>query len=232
MDEGAQLHDCRPAGGNRMSGDGTLQVHPLAGLGHVKVHGRTTGSLTPLTLFWTGSALELNVEASELWIEVESGYDQYEPWISIIINGAPVSRQMLTAGRYWICVFRGMNGSTVKNIRIVKELQAMSGDPGSYLQLHAVRTDGTFLPVEAKLYKLEFIGDSITSGEGVIGAQAEEDWIPAWFSAVHNYTEMTAAAVNAEYRVISQSGWGVLTGWDNNPHAYIRASMRSAHGSP
>ena len=38
-----------------------------------------------------------------------------------------------------------------------------------------------------------------------------------WFSAVLNYTALTADALDAEYRVLSQSGWGVLTGWDNNP---------------
>jgi len=27
--------------------------------------------------------------------------------------------------------------------------------------------------------------------------------------------------MNAEYRIISQSGWGVLTSWDNNPYANI-----------
>ena len=32
---------------------------------------------------------------------------------------------------------------------------------------------------------------------------------------------MVAQAMNAEYRIISQSGWGVLTGWDNNPHSNI-----------
>lgn len=204
-----------------MSSQEALQVITLAEIPQLKIHGRTTGVLAPVTLFWTGSAVELNVRASELWIEVESGYDQYESWISILINDVPVSRQMLAAGRYWLCVFRGMNPGTVKKIRIVKEVQAMSGDPGCYLQFHAVRTDGDFLPVEAKPYKVEFIGDSITSGEGVIGARAEEDWIPAWFSGVHNYTAMTAEAIDAEYRVISQSGWGVLTSWDNNPQGNI-----------
>ncbi|KAI7253061.1 hypothetical protein KC345_g11418 [Hortaea werneckii] len=32
---------------------------------------------------------------------------------------------------------------------------------------------------------------------------------------------MTAETVDAEYRVISQSGWGVLTSWDNNPQGNI-----------
>ncbi|MCL6663040.1 SGNH/GDSL hydrolase family protein [Paenibacillus amylolyticus] len=199
----------------------SLKVTALPDVHNLKVHGRTTGELAPLTLFWTGSAVELNVQGSELWVELESQYDMYESWISILINGVPVSRQMLVAGRYWVCVFRGMNADVVKNVRIVKDVQAMSGDPGCSLQIHAVKSDGAFLPVREKPYKIEFIGDSITSGEGAIGAKAEEDWIPMWFSAIHNYTYMTAEALNAEYRVISQSGWGVLTSWDNNPKGNI-----------
>lgn len=199
----------------------SLKVTALPDVHNLKVHGRTTGELAPLTLFWTGSAVELNVQGAELWVELESQYDMYESWISILINGVPVSRQMLVAGRYWVCVFRGMNADVVKNVRIVKDVQAMSGDPGCSLQIHAVKSDGAFLPVREKPYKIEFIGDSITSGEGAIGAKAEEDWIPMWFSAIHNYTFMTAEALNAEYRVISQSGWGVLTSWDNNPKGNI-----------
>lgn len=204
-----------------MKGNENLKVQALSDIEYLKVHGRTTGCLSPLTLFWTGSAIEFNVRGSELWIEVEVDYDNYEPWISIVMNSVSVSRQMLTAGRYWICVFRGMNNSVLKNVRIVKDLQAMSEDPACALQIHAVKVDGEFLPVEEKPYKIEFIGDSITSGEGTIGAKAEEDWIPMWFSAIHNYTAMTAEALNADYRIISQSGWGVLTSWDNNPHANI-----------
>jgi hypothetical protein len=198
-----------------------LKVYSMSDIKNLKVHGRTTGCLTPLTLFWTGSAIELNAKGSELWIEVEVDYDTYEPWISIVINAVPVSRLMLTAGRYWVCIFRGMNKTTIKNVRIVKEVQAMSGDPGCSMQIHAVKSDGEFMPVETKLYKFEFIGDSITSGEGAIGAKKEEDWISMWFSALNNYSAMTADALNADYRIVSQSGWGVLTSWDNNPHANI-----------
>lgn len=201
-----------------MSEEKQLKTYALNEIEYMKVHGRTSGQLSPLTLFWTGSAVELNAKGSELWIEVEAGYDVYEPWIGIVINSAPVSRLMVTKGRHWICVFRGMNQDWVKNVCIVKEVQAMSGDPGCFLQIHSVKFDGLFLPIEEKPYKIEFVGDSITSGEGIIGAQGEEDWIPMWFSATSNYTALTANALNAEYRVLSQSGWGVFTSWDNNPH--------------
>ena len=198
-----------------------LKLQTITELKEKKIHGRIGTVTLPLTLFWTGSALELNCRASELWIEVEADYELYEPWISIQINLEKVSRMMLPKGRQWICVFRGMNKDIVKNVRIVKETQAMSGDPRCCLKLHQVKTDGSFESVEEKPYKLEFIGDSITSGEGAVGAKQEEDWIPMWFSAIDNYTAMTAKRVNADYRVISQSGWGVLTSWDNNPKGNI-----------
>lgn len=198
-----------------------LKVYALTEIENLKVHGRTTGNLTPLTLFWTGSAIELNGKGAELWIEVEVAFDTYEPWISIVIDSVPIARQMLIAGRYWICIFREMNENTVKNVQIVRDVQAMSGDPGCSLQIHAAKFDGEFLPIKEKPFKFEFIGDSITSGEGAIGAIGEEDWIPMWFSAINNYSKITAAAMNAEYRIMSQSGWGVLSGWDNNPHSNI-----------
>jgi hypothetical protein len=195
-----------------------LKIYALSDINHLKVHGRTTGCLSPLTLFWTGSAIELNAKGTELWIEIEADCDTYEPWISIVINSSTVGRQMLNAGKHWICVFRGMSEDTVKNVRIVKDVQAMNEDPGHYMQIHNVKFDGEFLPIEEKPFKIEFIGDSITSGEGVIGAKEEVDWISMWFSAISNYSAMTADALNAEYRIISQSGWGVLTSWANNPH--------------
>ncbi|RUS49004.1 SGNH/GDSL hydrolase family protein [Cohnella sp. AR92] len=200
-----------------MSANEKLIHYELSEIENVKIHGRTAGGRSPLALFWTGSAVEFNARGSELWIEIEGDYDQYEPWISILINSAPVGRQMVQKGKSWVCVFRGMNAEVVKNVRIVKDVQAMSGDPSHSLRIHGAKFDGEFLPVEDKPRRIEFIGDSITSGEGAIGAKPEEDWIPMWFSAIDNYAYRTAAALNADYRVLSQSGWGVMTSWDNVP---------------
>lgn len=187
----------------------------------LKVWGRTNGVLTPLTVFWTAGGIELHVRASELWLEIETDYDCYELWGSVLVNGAHISRQMLPKGKSWLCLFRNMNPETDKTVRFMRDLQAMSDDMGAKLQIHAVRTDGDFLPVEERKYKLEFIGDSITSGEGTIGAKEELDWISMFFSSVHDYPTLVSAECNAEYHVISQSGWGVLSGWDNNPHCAL-----------
>lgn len=182
----------------------------------LKVHGRTTACRAPLTLFWTAGGFECNVTGSELWVELEVTFSMYEPWLSYTVNGSWVGRQMLPKGRYWLPLFRGMSPQSVKNVRIFKDLQAMSDDGSSYIHVHALRHDGQFFPVADKPVKIEFIGDSITSGEGLFGARKEQDWIPMFFSAVKSYAHQAAEKLDAEYRVFSQSGWGVHNAWDNN----------------
>jgi lysophospholipase L1-like esterase len=66
------------------------------------------------------------------------------------------------------------------------------------------------------------LGDSITSGEGDIGGGAFPwDWCSMIFSAENNYAVMVGEAMNADIRVLSQSGWGVGSAWNNNPHEAI-----------
>lgn len=196
----------------------TLKIDEIK---NIKINGRTTKNISPLTLFWTGSGFEVNVKASELWMDVEIDYNEYEQWISVEINGVAVSRQMLTKGRYNICLFRGMNKELVKNVRVYKDVQAMSDDDKSMFLVHGLKTDGSFEKVEDKNIKIEFIGDSITSGEGSIGAKIEDDWISMWFTALNNYAVITSKELNADFRIISQSGWGVLSSWENDPKAAL-----------
>ena len=191
--------------------------YSLNNIAHYNVYGRTTECRAPLTLFWTGSGIEFNIKASELWIEFETDYEMYEQWISVSINGAFLSRQMLNKGKQTVCIFRNMNPEEPKEVRIYKEVQAMSADDHAMLLIHNIITDGDFLPIQAKSRRIEVIGDSITSGEGSIGAKKEQDWVSMIFSACRNYTTLLGHKLDADVRVISQCGWGVLSSWDNHP---------------
>lgn len=187
----------------------------------IKVHGRTVQDRDPVKLIWTGSAIELNVKCSELYIELESCYVDYENWISIMINGSFIARQMLKKEKEWIPVFRMRNPEKVTNVRIIKDVQAMSCDPEHCINVYAVKLDGEILPVEDRPLKIEFIGDSITSGEGTIGTGPDEDWISMFFCHPFSYPYLVAKKMNADYRVLSQSGWGVYASWDNNPSSAL-----------
>ena len=178
-----------------------------------RILGRTASNRRPLTLFWTGAGLVLNVRASELWVEIEADFSTYEPWLDVLIDGALSQRRMLEKGRQSICVFRGADPQMLREVRILRDTQAMQADEKTLLQLVSVSTDGSFEPVKEPKLKIEFIGDSITSGEGCCGALQEMSWIPAVFSCVDNYAAMTAKLLDAESYWISQSGWGVYCDW-------------------
>lgn len=187
----------------------------------IKIHGRVGTNTDRLTLFWTASGFECNITGTEFWIEVEVSYHTFEPWFSYTINGDWIARQALPCGRYWIPLFRNMNPNLVKNVRFFKDSQAMHVDGDCLIQIHSIRYDGEFSNVQDSPMKIEFIGDSITSGEGLFGATTEWDWIPMFFSSLRDYSYLTSKLLNAEYRVFSQSGWGVYHSWDNNPKASI-----------
>ena len=186
----------------------------VAALPQVRILGRTTGKDT-VNLFWTGSGIEMIYTGSELWVEINADYDAFEPWLAVELNGAQISRFPVNKGKTLICLFRGMTAGKPKHVRILKEVQAMHQDPVHMVQILGLQYgDGEFLPLPEPKYRLEFVGDSITSGEGTMGAVGEEDWISAFFSARNTYPRMVADALSAEYRVVSQSGWGIVTGWD------------------
>jgi len=176
----------------------------------------------PLALFWGASALEVNVKAKELWIQVSSQYDTFEPWIAIDVNGSPTQRFLVHAGEpQWVCVAANMNPEKENLITIYKDTQPMSGEAHHSLFIHkaGLSDEGSFVPVKPRKCKIEFIGDSITSGEGLAGNPDEQDWITQWFCASKTYAVKVAKNLCADWSMFSQCGWGLCWGWNGDIHS-------------
>lgn len=197
----------------------TMQLNEYIPSEHpnILIHGRTS-SVSPLSLFWTGSGIELYTTGTQLYINLESGFQLYEQWIRIVVNDYTTIRMPLQKGTQSICVFHHMTPGGVKHVRLIKEVQPMQDDPDSFLKVCSVQCDGQLLPAPERKRKIEFIGDSITSGEGLAGTRETCDWVSMIFTTEHHYALETCKHLNADYRIISQSGWGVYAGWDNNPN--------------
>lgn len=176
-------------------------------------------NLPEINLFWAASALKINVKACEVWAVFESDYDSNEPWVSIFLNGSRISRFMIEkSGEKSVCLVRGLNSQVENEICIYKDTQPMPGDTKHSLKVKNISLDdnGKFCEIKPAKMKIEFIGDSITSGEGLAGAPEQMEWIPSVFVGSESYAAQVSRYFEADFSVFSQCGWGLCWGWDGN----------------
>lgn len=161
-------------------------LHPLG-----RFHMETAQRAGVLPLFWSGSGLELCFTGNRLELILDAAFQNLEPWISLELNGAPLIRMPLAQGGT-IVPLRLPDGAP-SHIRLLKETQPMPDENNARLWVSGIRwSGGDFLPLPDPACRLEFIGDSLTSGEGLYGAKAEEEWLSAWFSARTSFPQRTA----------------------------------------
>ncbi len=205
-----------------------LVYHEIKSVKEVKVHGRQPLPARAekqdfIPLLFNGAAVEFITDSSEVWLTVETNSGFHEPWVAYEINGAVMGRQMLLPGVHEICIFRSMSAGVQKRVKFYRELQAMGEDADCRILVKGIKADGAFFPVPEAKAKIEFIGDSITSGEGTYGASDDWDWIPMYMSFSRNYANIISRKLNADVRMFSQGGWGVYCGWDNDVRHNIPA---------
>ncbi|MBO4510994.1 MAG: hypothetical protein J5718_06585 [Lachnospiraceae bacterium] len=177
--------------------------------------GRTITDQEGTALFWTGSGVEFNILSKNLYVNIECGYDNIEIMLDIILDGERTQKLVLDKGLKRYQVFSGMYGEKPVNVRIIRDTQNMPEETNSFLIIKSFETDGNLVDPPVYTSNIEFIGDSLTSGEGC-GLTKRIEWIPVIFDAVESYTYKTAKLLNARYSVLSQSGWGLYASWDNN----------------
>lgn len=181
--------------------------------------------LNPLTLFWMASGIECAVTEAELYADIECDYKCYRPWISVWINGKRTARFAPEKGRSRICLVP--SPAPLTRIQILKESQAMAGDSAHRFCIHGFCTNSEkavpdiFMPLEPKKYVFECIGDSITCGEGLEDSVPGKAWNPAWQGTRNHFALILSQRFNADISIIAQSGWGLLCGWNNDPHCTI-----------
>lgn len=188
-----------------------------------RILGRTgyDNSDKPLALFWGASALEINIKSKEVWALISCNWTTHESWVAVEVNGYQTNRFIASKEPQWVCVARNLNVEKENLISIIKDTQAMAGDAEHVLFIHEIglSDDGKFCALPERKLNIEFIGDSITSGEGLAGNPDEMDWIAQWMCASKTYARQTAKNLNANLSVVSQCGWGLCWGWDGNIHS-------------
>lgn len=176
---------------------------------------------TILPLYWTGSGFELRFTGTELWIEYESRSEDQDDWIRVALNGTTMLRMPLHKGSGKICLLRSLPEGQTWKVRLYKETQPQPTTESYSLALYSLSCDGELLPPPERSCRIECLGDSITSGEGLAGPVSLVGWSSNIFSSEGHYIFRAADRLNAEVRIVSMSGWGIYCGWNGDRSANL-----------
>ena len=183
----------------------------------LRILGRMDRERWPLALDWTGSGVELQFKGSDLWAELEAPAKEPIMWMMVLTDGKPVARFPVEPGVRFYPLVLGMDAEHSRTVTLMKETQCMPDSPEATVLLRTLRMNGEAEELKPRDLKIEFIGDSLTSGEGSLAPRDNDEWITIWFSACGNYSQVACQILNAERRIISQSGYGVCWNWEHNP---------------
>ena len=136
-----------------------LKEYKPSEIDSLKIHGRRTTCLDPVTLFWTGSGIEMNIRANVVKLRCRADYSAFEPWIDVLVEGVRYQKRPLEKGANEITIWRGNEVSSesdipLRNIKIIRDTPAMGSDGDTLIQIEAIITDGTFETVEDPKLKI------------------------------------------------------------------------------
>ena len=137
------------------------------------------------------------------------------------MDGAPVCRFPLIPGTHRYPLLQGMDGEIVHEIAVVRDSQPVEGSDLGPVVIESVTTDGTPAAPAERPYLIEFLGDSLTVGEGTLGPQSAGEWRMIWISVLSAFPALVSERLHADMRVIALGGWGASRSWDNNPECRI-----------
>ena len=178
----------------------------------IRLMGRMDPEQRPTALDWTGSGMEFRFRGTAAWAKLEAPAASSIMWMIVLADGAPVTRFPVEPGIRMYPLLLGLEAEQERTVTLMKETQCMPGNPEATVLLHSLRIEGELLELPERDCRIEFIGDSLTSGEGALAARDNMEWVTPWFTARGNYSWYACEALNAERSILSQSGWGV--NWD------------------
>ena len=163
----------------------------------VNIYGRHDVINGELILYHSASGMEIAIDGDFLKIVLHSTGKSY---MRVYIDGSKEGER--------ITVFEGEKEYTVRigvktgrhTVRIVKATE----ESAAIWTVKALVAN-LLAPPQKPRFKMEFIGDSITAGYGVLG-EANEEYSVDNSDSTKSYAYRTAQALNANYSIIGWSG--------------------------
>ena len=182
----------------------------------IRLLGRLDPAQDPIALDWTGSGIEFRFRGTDAWARLEATESAPVMWMIVLADGCPVTRFPVERGNRFYPLVLGLEAERERTITLMKETQCMPDSPAATVLLRSLKIDGELTELPPRERRIEFIGDSLTSGEGALAPKGNEEWVTPWFSARGNYSWYACEVLNADRHILSQSGWGVCWDWQHD----------------
>lgn len=132
--------------------------------------------------------------------------------VGIYVNGERVIDDMVDNLQETYDVFESDTPKDV-TVSIVK----LSESPMSTIGIKEIKATGSKIaPTPNKDVLIEFIGDSITCGYGIDDPDKDHHFSTKTEDVTKAYAYRTAQALNADYSMVSFSGYGIVSGYTND----------------
>ena len=181
----------------------------------IKPLGRTQALSSALACDHSGTGFELSaVFESDLQIEFyitkeKDGCDS--AFFTVFIDGVRICERYEVALGLNTLQIEMPTDENAHVLRVVKQSESNY----NLCEIRAISFVGKLLPSPAKKPKyIEYIGDSLSCGMGLLGKKGVE-WpqTSRWEDVTRGYTYMSAQELDADYSIISESGIGLAGSW-------------------
>lgn len=179
----------------------------------IRTIGRTMWLEDTLWLVLSGTGAEFSVMGTKAVIHLISddkwnAGEENQPRVAVYMDGIRVLDVMLDEPEKILTVFE--SGEPENHvIRVVK----LSEAPMSTCGIAKIQVEGEITPTTAADRMIEFIGDSITCGYGVEDEDRDHHFLTTTEDVTKAYAYKTAKALEADYSMVSFSGYGIVSGY-------------------
>lgn len=167
---------------------------------------------------WSGSTIRVRFEgASSIAVRLKvasPGYGLGAPELTyaLRVDDRPKAALAVTPDQERYELARGLDPTTPHDITLTREAEAFAGVDA--LLAVELPEGGHFLPVPPRLRRVEIVGDSISAGYGILGANAQCHFSFATQRASLTYGALLGDALDADTTIVAWSGKGMLRNFD------------------
>lgn len=179
----------------------------LAGNEMIRIRGRHTEEEGMLAFDWTNSGFAFNFTGTGFIISLGAYNHDCPAYVKITVDGKQSGRFAVVNGSEKLIV----EGLSDKRHRVTV-LKVTEGEPKLKFDTVTLLGNGAELrnPPFNSPRRIEFIGDSITCGYGVLGLHTDPTYLTYQQDGTRSYAGITAERFGADARFIAISGKGIV----------------------